>query len=279
MNTKIKISLLLIVIAIAATATITMIHSQSSRDSKPQKKQDINIGEMPIADYTSSVSSDLQERTTRVKRSKRYNMDFKHTGGVGDAKRFMLTENRESSYGGFPTHAPEEPAIPAASSDAVVIGEVTNAKAYLSEDKTAIYSEFNVAVSAVLKNKIIESLSPGTDITVSRGGGAVRFSSGKIIRNLFGGKPLPGINRKYIFFLKYNEEGQDYPIITAYQLNDGKITPLDGINIDGSLVNELASHQSYKGESETAFLNQVQAAIGASKDVFEQGVFEKRIMP
>ena len=71
MNTKIKVSLLLIVVAIAATATITMIHSQSSRDSKPQKKQDINIGEMPVADDISFAPSDLQERTTRVKRSKR----------------------------------------------------------------------------------------------------------------------------------------------------------------------------------------------------------------
>jgi hypothetical protein len=279
MNTKIKVGLLLIVFAIAATATITMIHSQSSRDSKPQKKQDINIGEMPVADYISSTSSDLQERTTRVKRSKRYNMDFKHSGGVGDPKNFMLTENRESSYGGFPTHAAEEPAIPAASSGAVVIGEIKNAKAYLSEDKTSIYSEFDVSVTNVLKNNATEALAVGTEITVSRAGGAVRFPSGKVIQVGFDGKPMPRIGGRYVFFLKYNKEGQDYPIITAYEIRDGKIVPLDGLLRSGRVTHELASHQSYKGESEVIFLNQVQAAIGASKDVFEQGVFEKRRMP
>jgi hypothetical protein len=44
-----------------------------------------------------------------------------------------------------------EQALPTHISNAVVIGEVTDAKAYLSEDRTSVYSEFTIRVGEVLK--------------------------------------------------------------------------------------------------------------------------------
>ena len=38
---------------------------------------------------------------------------------------------------------------------------------------------------------------------------------------------MPHLAGTYLFFLKYNEEGQDYSIITAYGLLDGRVLPLD----------------------------------------------------
>lgn len=265
----VKIGLLLAILA-AIAATATVLHSQNSNSSTSVNQQDVDEGSVPIADYAASLPSDLKERTKRVKRNKRYNMDFKFEGGRGDARKFMLTEARESSYGSFPTHAPAEPAIPAASSVAIVIGEITNEQAYLSEDKTSIYSEFNVNVSEVLKNTDSNSLIVGAEIAVSRGGGAVRFPSGKVIRRLFEGKPMPQIGQKYVFFLNYNKEGQDYPIITAYEIRNGKIVPLDGLLKNGKVVEQLVAHQSYRGASEAEFLSEIQAAISTTTDVFEE---------
>src|SRR4028118_184661 len=184
MNTKIKISLLLIVIAIAATATITMIHSQSSRESATQKQQKI-FGDVPVVDYNAALSSDLQQDTGRLKRSKRGNMKLGKETGVFNPERFKITEKTESAYGGFPTHAPEEPAIPAAKSDVVITGEVTKAGASLTEDKTSIYSEFGVKVNRVLKNSTFQAINTGDSITVSRGGGGVSFPSGKVMYRFF----------------------------------------------------------------------------------------------
>lgn len=42
--------------------------------------------------------------------------------------------------------------MPAAKSDLVVIGEVTDAQAYVSEGKDWVYSEFTIRVDDVLKN-------------------------------------------------------------------------------------------------------------------------------
>jgi hypothetical protein len=188
-----------------------------------------------------------------------------------DPQRFMITEDRESSYGGFPSHAPAEPALPAAQSDAIVVGEVTNAEAFLSEDKTAIYSEFTVLIGEVLKGCSPAPPVFGSSIIAERGGGKVRLPSGKVIENLFRGKPMPGIGRRYVFFLKYNEEGQDFSIITGYELRRGRVIPLDGLLEDGTPVKQLAAHQQYNGVDEIAFLNQVRQAINASTNVLEGG--------
>jgi hypothetical protein len=233
------------------------------------QNQKFNVGQLPIADYNGVLPTNLHERKIREKRNKLRNIKLGAETGVFDAKRFMITEQRDSSYGGFPTHASPEPAIPAATSTTIVIGEITNSQAFLSEDKVSIYSEFDVKVDEILKNESAESLEVGNKIAVSRGGGAVRMPSGRIIQHLFGGKPMPYIGKKYVFFLKYNAETEEYPLVTAYQIRDGQIFPLDGIDINWTPVYELASHQTYKGSSEAEFINQVQKAIKAKTDVFE----------
>ncbi|HEX8398800.1 MAG TPA: hypothetical protein VF644_15310 [Pyrinomonadaceae bacterium] len=233
------------------------------------QKQELNVGQIPVGDYNAVLPINPHERLIREKRNKLRNLPIEQNGSPIDPKRFMITEQRESSYGGFPTHSSPEPAIPAASSTTILVGEITSSQAFLSEDKVSIYSEFDINISEILKNESKESLKVGNKITVSRGGGAVRMPSGKIIQNLFGGKPMPYIDGKYVFFLKYNAETEEYPLITAYEIRNGRIIPLDGIYINWEPVYELASHRTYKGLSETEFISQVQKAIKARADLFE----------
>lgn len=268
MNIKIKIGLLSIVVLFAATATITMIQSQSSRNTNSQKQQKSYGGDVPVVDYSASSSPNLRQDAAQSKRSKRGNMKLGKETGVFDSERFKITEERDSSYGGFPTHAPAEPAIPAGASDVVIAGEVLEGKAFLSEDKTSVFSEFTIKVNRILKNSTSETINAGDSISISRGGGAVRFPSGKVIRNLFDGKPMPEIGGEYVMFLKYDAEAKDYPMITGYQFKDDRVIPLDGIQIDGQVVEQLASHQGYKGMNKTDFLNLVQYAINNSRNLF-----------
>jgi hypothetical protein len=233
------------------------------------QRQELNVGQLPVGDYNALPSTNPRERLLREKRNKLRNIKLGADTGVFDPKKFMITEQRESGYGGFSTHALSEPAIPAASSTTILIGEITNSQAFLSEDKVSIYSEFYINISEIFKNESSESLKVGNGITVWRGGGAVRMPSGKIIQKLFGGKPLPYIGGKYIFFLKYNAETEEYPLITAYEIRKGRIVPLDGIDINWTPVYELASHRTYKGLSEAEFTSQIQRAVKAKIDVFE----------
>jgi len=212
-----------------------------------------------IADYSASGPADPQKRTLRKLRSKRYNM--RSSKGV-DPKRFTITEQRESSFGGPPSHAPIEPALPAAQSDAVVIGEVIDAEAFLTEDKTSILSEFTIHVTELLKENPLAPFSVGQSLNAIRAGGAVRFPSGKLIRYGHEGKPLPRVGRQYVFFLKYNDDGgRDYLILTAYEVRGGLIFPLDGIGLSGNVEPAYAEYQKYNGVDESRFRSEVFDAI------------------
>lgn len=265
MSTRLKVALLLFILIVTTTTTITIIHSQKQgkQNNQLQKIQQ----RVPVADYNESLPSDVKEKTKREKRNKARNIEPQ---SPDEARRFRLTDKMESTYGIFPKHTPIEPEIPAKRSDAVITGEITDAKAYLSEDKVSIYSEFEVSNPEVLKNTTAESISAEKPAVVSRGGGGVRFPSGKIIYRWIWDKLLPEVGKKYIFFLEYSDEA-GFSIITAYELREGKVFPLDGVEPDTDKVKiQFKGHHSFKGASETDFLNQVKEAIENNSDIFER---------
>lgn len=250
-------------VVVAVGSTLAMLLPQDQKQTKVHEQHDKST--YPVADYDAKEPSDLKMQSLRRARGKRHNIQLRATEKV-DIRRLMLTEESYSSWGGPPSHAATEPALPASQSDVIVVGKLTNAQAFLSEDKTSVYSEFTVLVDEILKNNSSLALTSGNSITTVRTGGAVRFPSGKIIQRGFGGKPFPLTNRKYVFFLKYETEEQDYPIVTAYEFRDGLVFPLDGFDIDGRLLEPYAEYQKYKGWDEALFLNRIREAIAQSAE-------------
>jgi hypothetical protein len=269
MSTRIKVGILFLTLVIVTVTAITITHSQQSQSSSSLKKT-INDEVVPITNFNKPLPTDVKEKDKRQKKNQRRNLELGVKTGVFDPKLFMLTEERQSGYGGFDTHAPIEPAIPAATSNVVITGEIRQAEAFLSEDKVSIYSEFTVNVSSILKNSTSENINIGDSINISRNGGGVRVPSGKIIKKVFEGKPMPRVGSKYVLFLKYEVEENNYSLITAYESRGNKIVPLDGLDRNGTVIYQLTSHQSYKGASEADFLNLVQLAISTSQDLFER---------
>jgi hypothetical protein len=255
-----KLLFLVALIVLAATA-MTKLRGQSQNSAtSPKQDNQKKIAEdfYTITDYDTPAPSDPKKSVLRQIRSKRYNMRVQK--GV-DPKRFKITEERDSSFGMPSSHAPVEPAFPVAQSDAVVIGEVTGAEAFLTEDKTSVLSQFTVRLKDVLKNSSSVTIAAANSIDAIRSGGAVRFPSGKVIRYGLIGNPLPRIGRRYLFFLKYNNEGQDFSIITAYELNAGRVSPLDGLEWDGNITPQYAAYQKYRDADEATFLAEVREAI------------------
>jgi hypothetical protein len=249
---------LLFVAAIAVTATATLQVRQQS-GPRPATLQKADEEFYTIADYSGSEPTGPARRAAR---KVRYNMRAEK--GV-DPKLFAITEERESTFGLPPSHAPIEPALPAAQSGAVIVGEVSSAQAFLTEDKTDVISEFTIHVNDLLKENLIAPFSVGDSLDVIRSGGGIRLGSGKVIRYGPEGKPLPKIGGRYLFFLKYNnDEGRDYSIITAYALENDRIIPLDGLALDGVTIRAYGEYQQYKGWSMTAFLNEVRNAIASN---------------
>ena len=188
-----------------------------------KKESDLKkeLNNLPIVDYQlTQIDSSAQQRTNR--QSIRYLRNALHDG-------FPVKINEE---GGdeiiLHTHSMEEfPPIPTLKSDLVVIGNVANAQAFLSNDKSFVYSEYNIRVKEILKNASESMLSSTEFITAERIGGAVRFPSGRIrkYKESEYGTPLSG--HEYVFFLKFVDVGKTFSILTAYELIDGRAIALD----------------------------------------------------
>lgn len=119
------------------------------------------------------------------------------------------------------------PALPVAQSDAVLIGEVINAEAYLSDDKSGVYSEFSIRADKVLMENDEAKIIPGRVIVSERVGGRVRFPSGVVELSNIAGQGMPRAGRRYVLFLKRTGEEQTYRIVTGYEVWEGRILPSD----------------------------------------------------
>lgn len=142
------------------------------------------------------------------------------------------------------------PALPAAQSIAVLILEPLTKEAHLSDDKTGVYSEFTAKLHEVLKSTD-PLLTKDSLINISRPGGVVRYRTGEETLCAIKGLNMPKVGKRYLLFLRSVGQSKDFEIVTGYELENGKVKPLD----------DAGQFKTYKGVDEGEFLNAVRAAI------------------
>ncbi|MFN2577129.1 MAG: hypothetical protein ABR607_05510 [Pyrinomonadaceae bacterium] len=282
-------STLLVLAFITSALVISFIHgrigkTQVSQPSSAAGQVEVNA---PIADFNSPEETDPAQRAKRLLKNKRHNLRDKNLS-PDDRARFVLREEKSSrgvqrsrqgptplvvtakinhDYnppvigGAVGEESAAELALPTYNSDAVVLGYVTDASAYLSEDKTSVYSEFGFQISQILKNSRTSVLDGTSTVTVLRPGGGVRFPSGTVRYFLVGGRGLPRAGKRYLLFLKYDDLAQSFYIVTGYELREGRVFPLDSIPPGGTAGHQFASYSKYDGAAESQFLTDVEDAI------------------
>jgi hypothetical protein len=223
--------------------TAIIIIPGRSQEQKPQIKthgRKFDENRFPIADYTAADPSDPKERSKRQEKGKKY-----------DKSAWRIYPETTSSMARVDYVDPNLPALPLTQSSAVIVGPVTDAKAYLSNDKTGVYSAFTVQIDEVLKNASSVPLSSVSSIEVERDGGRVRFPGGRILIYTINSQDMPVVGLRYVFFLT-NPHGQsDFQILTAYELREGKVYPLD----------DLPNLYRYENADELNFLRELRNSI------------------
>lgn len=227
---------LVLVLAFSLLIFSWALRNQSLSQSFQQAN---NKSEIPLVERGTQHYSTTDEQAKRRAKGKKYD---KETSVVHPS----LVEIAEVRH--WPT---DFPAIPVAKSNVVLIGQVTDAKAYLSPNETGVYSEFSVLIKEVLKNVTPEPLKSGDRFTVEREGGRVRYPSGHISKYYIAGLGMPRPGHTYVLFIV--KEGDSYSIATAYELQAGAVSPLD----QSGVVN----FDKYKGWAEADFLNEVRKAV------------------
>jgi hypothetical protein len=245
-NHRRTLLLIFATLVIAAVAMMTTLRGQDQGRTQTRDQQRAEFeSQFPIADYSASEPADPQKRAQRRARGNKYNNS---PMTVTPSDTDGVTSSAEHWAEGIA-------ALPVEQSNTVVVGEVTDAQAFMSVDKTGVYSEFVVRIGEVLKNDPALPLTAGTSITVERPGGRVKFPSGNIGQYFTVGQGMPRVGKRYMLFL--TQKDQDYQILTGYELRAGRILLLDNPGAGHPLT-------AYKDTNETSLLNDVRAAVNAS---------------
>lgn len=193
--------------------TLKVLRQQdATQDVKQPTEKELDDASAPIVDLAESKKKPVDEK--RRKKSKKFdniqNERIEDTTPSGDFN--LVSEGLVSD-------------MPVELSDLIVEGDVKDANAFLSDDRTGVYSEFTISVSDVIKSSV--PVQKHDEITAERFGGRVRFPSGQLVRYRGTGLGFPSKGGKYIFFLRQMGDG-DYRILTAYEMRGNKIVALDG---------------------------------------------------
>lgn len=235
-----------ILFLIIASSLALLPHLGRTGSAQKISKEERENQTRPLAVFGAAESGDPSEKAIRHARNSRYDnynhVPFDQWPANADAN---LVSSEWWMY---------VPALPVDESDAVVLGKIVDARGYISNDKAAAYSEFTVKVEKSFKAKDQRSIAPGESLIALRYGADVKLPSGKIIKVGVADQRMPQIGQRYILFLKYNSQGDDYDILTGYKLKKGQVFPLD----------DVERFAIYKGHDKDVFLNLVQDTITKS---------------
>src|SRR5437763_1169890 len=123
------------IVAVITTTTIVLKSQAPPGQSKKTALEEADEDFYTLVDFNAPLPADLKERGRRQARAKR--VDTPPQKGF-DPSVFAITEKQESRFGTSPTDMPREVALPVSQSDAVVIGFLSDARAFLSHDKSTI---------------------------------------------------------------------------------------------------------------------------------------------
>jgi hypothetical protein len=228
------------------TAKVLQAERDVNQAGKKPSDKELDDAAAPIVDLSASTDAVADEK--RRKKNKRFD----------NAQAESIEANPTSDDVSIVSES-FIPDLPVAMSDLIVEGHVKDSNAFLSEDKTGIYSEFTVSVSDVIKAPASTPVRKNDLITAERFGGRVRFPSGQVARYRVAGQGAPMKEGKYLFFLRMKDDGS-YLILTAYEMRGNKVLALDGsrVNVKGRGSSPFDKHN---GKDLQEFKKEVDAAV------------------
>jgi hypothetical protein len=140
-------------------------------------------------------------------------------------------------------------------------GTITAGQAYLSNDKQNIYSEFKLKIQETVKAPNDRYVRAGDSIDAQRKGGAIRLPSGKVLVRGNWADSMPQVGKRYLLFLKYDPNTEDYGVLTGYQLEGEEVYRLDDLSYDESNHEKVIHPLRKEGVSEDQFLERAKSML------------------
>ena len=197
--------------------TATILRRGGPSTDQPPTPKELDDAATPIVDFTRDSSTVTEDRRQK---NRRYDGHGVVKNDI-DPQVASVVRDSETPISDVPTD----------NSDLVIEGRVTDAEAFLSNDKRDVYSEFTLHVTDILKASPSSEVHRGDSVIADRWGGRVRFPNGRIIRYSFVGQGSPMKGNKYLLFLSRTGQGS-YKIITGYEIGGNRVSALDGARVN-----------------------------------------------
>ncbi len=134
-----------------------------------------------------------------------------------------LTEGRGIKYSDRPLSRPFDSFE---SSPYILIGMIEEQQPYLSEDITAIYTEFKIRVEELFKSSAPQAITPSELLFFEREGGKLKLSTGQIVESeVHGIGTSPHSGARYL--LAFGRCREALCIAEGYEIRDGLVFPED----------------------------------------------------
>jgi len=222
--------LVFVVVVMVLSVTVFKAVRVRSRESYQDR-----VDRYPVVEAEETEPIDPVKKARLKKQKQRYDKDAPFTNPGPNDQELAFRPESQFNF----------PALPVLKSEAIVIGQVLNAEAHRSTNKMNVFSSFELRVDEVLKGH----LNIGNLINIQRVGGFIKYPGGRKVLFRLSGNGMPGVGSRYVFFLNVVDE--DYTILTAYELADDGVVPLDN----------SAQFQVYKGVNESSFTATLRDAI------------------
>lgn len=244
----------LLLVLIAITLSFSLVRRNyffvdaQARRQQPDNKKDARAERyeeakrhFPMIAYDEPNLPDTEENRAKKEKKKRFN----ELGNWVFATTQPYIAENVSLSGGYLNF----PALPVAKSDIILIGVVSETMAQLSENKRNVFSEFLIIVETVLKTSNQE-VKKGSEVTLTRMGGYVKYPNGQKVLYRRSGVYMPRIGARYLLFVNSINK-HDYGILTAYELTETGVIPLD----------MSSQFLDLEGKSETEVLNELRNLV------------------
>ena len=218
------------------------LHAQTKTEQKKKPSRE----SFPTVDFSGSPF-----RGKALERSEKYDR-------AATVLSTDLTKDVDSeSYFDYQNFAP----LPIDESDLIVVGKVTEVAGVLSPRRTAVFTQTTIKVESVLKGGHDNSAQLST-LVVEREGGVVKYPSGAKLWHHVGAQEMPIAGHTYYFFLsnqfpRLGKQPNDLYLLTAYEVNEDRIFPLDDALI----------FLRYSGKPEIEFRTELLNSIAAKGGV------------
>jgi hypothetical protein len=249
---SLKMTFVLLAILVFTVISSTLaLHNQGRQQNQnvpdqkliqeQRKKQEHLRSQFPIVDYDAPEITDPKEHSKRKEKNKRFD---KRNLVSGDPTTRVTSMARVIEGYNIPP-------LPVSKSGLIITGEVLTSQAYLSNDKSGVYTELTIRVQEVIKNSLPVRVNKRDLITVEREGGIVRYSNGHQRLHQLAEEGMPTVARQYVLFLRDMEQGEDYYLLTGYELSPTGVVPVD----------DSQQFKAYEGYDTEALMSAIRSAI------------------